>query len=398
MRRQGRAGPALVLLGAIAFANALGAVVVFPLAPFLAAELGIPAPLAAMTSVAYSAAAGLGGLAGAVLLRGRDPRGALIATLLGLGLATAASALAPSFATLLATRLLAGLAAGPLSGLIMAVVAAAVPPAARHRAVGAIVASYGLALVLGLPLALLLMEAGGSWRLAFAALSLFCLATALPCPWLLRREARAATAQPLRFLVLLRQRETGLGLSLILCASFASMMVSPQMSNFAVGNAGLTAEGLRLVYLVGGALGVLATPATGWAMDRLGPRVAAVAVAGGISLVMGAAFWAPLPPPSLAAPLLGLVLAVQLTRSTVAQAGATLAPRPADRVSYQCLASASTSLGQALGAGASTLLLRETAEGRLLGMPGVAAISVALAWALPALLVLLDRRLARRDA
>lgn len=388
---------ALGLLGCIAFINAMGAVIVFPLAPFMARDLGVPAHQAALTSTTFTLAAAIGGLIGALFLGGYSRRVSLVGTLVGLCLGTIGSALAPSFESLLAMRAFAGFCSGPLMATLTAVAAESVAESQRNRAVSVIVGTYGLALVLGLPFALLLTELGG-WRLPFLGMAGLCLATLIPA-WPI--FAPRADAPPLGRVGLaslirqLRRSESLTGLLLIGAASFASLLLSPHIGTYALHNAGISEAGLRTIYLIGGGLGLVTTRLTGTVMDRVAPLQASIGVAVLMTIVFVPAFCFE-HGASLSIALLGIALASQLARSTVAQASATRVPEPADRMSYQCLAAASTSLFQALGAAFSALLLYEAPDGRLVGIGGLALLSVALAWLAPVLVALLDRQLARR--
>jgi MFS family permease len=94
-------------------------------------------------------------------------------------------ALAPNFATLLAGRALQGIGGGGIIPTASAVIGDAVPPAQRGRALGLIGATYGMAFVLGPPLAaLLLVVASWHWifllNLPIAALVLWLGRRALP--------------------------------------------------------------------------------------------------------------------------------------------------------------------------------------------------------------------------
>jgi predicted MFS family arabinose efflux permease len=180
------------------------------------------------------------------------------------------------------------------------------------------------------------------------------------------------------------------GLGLIASASFGTLLISPHLGTYALRNLGVPPAHLWLIYLLGGGLALVATQATGWAMDRVGTLAAALGVAAGLTGLLLLAFLGA-PGPEAALPLLGLVLAGQLARSTVAQASAAQLGQPEERLSYQCLAAAVTSLAQAAGAGLSAALLTEDAQGRLLGMGGLALLSIATAWAAPVLVWRLGR-------
>ncbi|WP_160122945.1 MFS transporter [Rhodovarius lipocyclicus] len=390
----------VALLGAIAFVSAMGATIVFPLGPFVARDLGVPLEWAALTSSVFTASAGVGGLIGALFLSRFSRRASLVGSLGGLGLFMLATGAAPDFVTMLGARVLAGLCAGPLMAAVLTIIVDAVPEERRNRAVSTVTGSYGLALVLGLPFALFLSGHLGGWRTPFLALGAGCLALVPPAWRMLApppgsQPAILPRVTPQALLRLLLRPESLTGLGLIAGASFATLLISPNISAFALGNAGVSESGLRLIFLIGGGLALLTTRLTGWAMDRIGPLPASLCVGTAITLVIGAAFLARLPQ-ALVVPVLGMVLAVQLARSTVAQGSATRVASPAERITYQCLVAACTSLAQALGAGFSTLVLREAPGGGLWGMEWLALLSILVAWTAPVLVVVLGRVLPAR--
>lgn len=385
------------LMTVVSFTNALGSVIMFPLGPFLAADLGVPAQDAAFTSAAYAAAAGVGGLLSALFLGRIERRVALVGSLGVVGLGTLAAGLAPEFRSLLAARMVSGLCAGPLLAAVIATVAQAVPESGRNRAVSAIIGSYGLALVLGLPLALTMTATSAGWRGPLLVLAGVCLALLLPIWFTLRPfEREPDPIAPIGLLRLIQRPESLTGLLLIAGASFATLLISPHIGTFALRNAGISDAGLRTVFVVGGGLALLTTGLTGWAMDRVGPLAASIGVSVVLTILLSFSFIVPVAP-GLAIPVLGMLLAGQLARSAVAQASATRVARPGDQMTYQCLVAATTSLAQAAGAGVSTVILQEMPSGRLRGMASVALISIGLAWLAPMLLLVLKAQLARRD-
>lgn len=380
----------LVLLGSAAFVNALASVISFPLAPFLAEGLVVPVAEVALSSLAFAAAAGFGGLLAALLLGNCERRRVAAWGLVGLGLGSAASGLAPDFRSLMMARVASGLCSGPLLAAVFALIPEVVAPVWRNRALSLVVASYGLALVLGLPAALGLVVISGGWRAPFLALALLCLAVlagllTLPLPL----GTSGASGPSLRRLQEVLRQPMGLtGLALIASASFGTLLISPQLGTYAMRNLGVGEEQLWLVYLIGGGLALGTTQATGWAMDRLGGVMTGLVVGSGLTLLLVWSFLMT-PGPALAVPLLGMVLAAQLARSTVAQVTAAQVSRPDDRLTYQCVVAAVTSAAQAAGAGVSALVLAEDTQGRLVGMEILAGLSIVLAWAIPILLLVL---------
>lgn len=392
----------VALLAAVAFVVALNATVMFPLGPFLVAEIGGRADALGYLGAVYSLSAALGGLAASFVLDRFDRRTALAACVALFTLATAASAAAPNMAALMATRAMAGLAAGPLWGLLVAIVSDVVPTSRRGLAVSRLVGTYGLALVLGLPAGTLLAALPGGWRWALLALAIGGGAVSALTAIAIgpRREHLAAAKPPSSgawrgVLRLVAGESSLIAFLLIAASSFSALLVSPNLPVFVLGNTGLGATGLSSVYLLGGVLTLAVVPLAGRTSDRFGALPVAVGAALLTTLVLGAAFLgaAPLLP---ALPVLAMVLVMQLVRSTVSQGSATRVPIPAERAAFQSLAAAVTNLAQALGAGTAPLLLSLRPDGRLAGMDRVAWLAIAASWAAPLLLVRLEAVLRRR--
>lgn len=388
----------MIWLGAIAFCNALGSVIVFPLAPFIASGLSVPAQDVALASLCFNGAAGLGGLASAFFFGRVGGRLALLVTLAGLSVSTGLSALAPDFAILLLTRVLAGLCAGPLLAAIFATAADLAPARGRNRASGAIVGSYGLALMLGSPIALALVSLSGSWRAPFLAMTVMCLVLSVRVALTFRRERMEAASMAVEprngwnIAAIMRRPGSTTGLMLTAGASFSTLLISPHLGTFAIKNVGASASELGSIYLIGGGLALLTTSGTGWVMDRLSPGTASLAVGVVLTALLAYAFVSPVLLP-FTTPVLGFVLAAQLARSTVAQASATRVPRPSERLAYQCLVAAVTSLAQAAGAGLSSLMLSELPDGHLIGIEWPALISILICWLSLWLVARLERQI-----
>ncbi|MGO1075168.1 MFS transporter [Inquilinus sp. CA228] len=393
----------VALLAAVAFVVALNATVMFPLGPFLVAEVGGRADAVGYLGAVYSLAAAVGGFAASFVLDRFDRRDALACCVGAFTLAIGASAAAPDMAALMLTRALAGCAAGPLWGLLIAVASDVVPPQRRGLAVGRLVGTYGLALVLGLPAGTLLAAMPGGWRWALLALALGGGAISAVTVYAIgphRGHLSDVVAKPFNVewravFRLIAGQPSLIAFLLIAAASFSALLVSPNLPVFVLRNTGLGPTGLSAVYLLGGALTLAVVPLAGRTSDRFGALPVAAGAALTTTLVLGAAFLgeAPLLP---ALPILAMVLVLQLVRSTVSQGSATRVPLPAERAAFQSLAAAVTNLAQAIGAGTAPLLLSVRPNGMLAGMDRVAWLAIAASWTAPLLLMRLETVLRRR--
>ena len=148
------------------FMAALDTAIIAPAIPVLRQSFGLDIREAGLLMVAFI----LFSLPSTALMANLgDRHGRRPVYLVCVGLFAAGSlliALAPNFATLLAGRALQGIGGGGIIPTASAVIGDSVPPAQRGRALGLIGATYGMAFVLGPPLAALLMVVA-SWHWIF---------------------------------------------------------------------------------------------------------------------------------------------------------------------------------------------------------------------------------------
>src|SRR5687767_11935615 len=156
----------IFLIGAVQFVNILDFVMVMPLAPYFSAALGIDSADNGLVAGSYTAAASIAGLAGGYFLDRFDRRKALAVCMLGLVLATAAAGLATGLYSMLVARVCAGLFGGPATSLALAIIADVIPAERRGKALGAVMAAFSVAQVVGQPLSLKAATLGG-WRAPF---------------------------------------------------------------------------------------------------------------------------------------------------------------------------------------------------------------------------------------
>lgn len=395
----------VVLLSTVAFVVALNSIIIFPLGPFLAGSLGFPPQQVGFLGSSYSIAAAVGGFVSASFLDRFDRRSALVACALGFVGMTALCATATDIVGLVAMRALAGLFAGPLWGLLVAIASDNVPPERRGAAVGILIGAYGLALIAGLPLGVIVAASSMGWQMNFVGIAVISLVLAGVVSWQIGSQRQHLAElrtwnwaeQQAAMIELVTARASILAFLLIATASYAALLISPNLAVFAVHNVGLSPERLADVYLLGGIMSVLVMPLTGRLVDSFGATSVSIGVAVVTTGLLGVVFIDRGAIDLPAIPLFALVIAFQLVRSTVNQAWVTRVPAVAERAAFQSLVAAVTNLAQAAGAASAPFLLGIAPDGQLVGMDAVALLALATTWAAPPLLLSLDHVLANRS-
>ena len=346
-----------------------------PLGPDLVAPLGLEAARLPLLIAAGTVSAALAGLLGGGWLERASGRRGMVGLLLALGLAALLAAGAQGWQTLLVARLVAGAAGGQAMALSLVVLSDAVPEARRGRAVGALMAANGLAAIGGVPLGLWMSQRLG-WQAPFLMIAAGA-ACASALAWATlpagggRRRLGGSMFAPLA------QQNVRRALALSALVAASSFLLNPNLSAFVQHNLGFPRERLAGLYAIAGGVALLSTQLTGRAVDRWGSlQVGAAAVLVFVAVVLGLVVGQGRLP--VAAGFVLLLSSLQ-SRNVSVRALATRVPRPEERGRFMSLLSASQQLGAAAGAVGSSMMLGTAADGRLVGMPAVGLLAVALA-------------------
>jgi predicted MFS family arabinose efflux permease len=396
----------LLLIGAVQFVNILDFMMVMPLGPDFARELGIATSKLGLVGGAYTAAAALSGIVASTFLDRFDRRSALVTALLGLVLSTALGGLAQGFGSLIATRVLAGIFGGPATSVALAIIADVVPPARRGRAMGAVMGAFSVASVVGLPIGLKLASLG-SWRSPFWAVAgMGLLVAVLAVPLLpsmrghlvARAEAKAAgkSSHPGSLLAILRRPVVTLSLLATSFTMVGHFALIPNLSAYFQFNRGYPRADLAWLYLAGGLVSFATLRLAGRLSDRLGP--ARAGTVGSVfyvtTLLLGFVY------PLSTVPVLAVFVSFMVTgsfRMVPMQALSSRVPAPAERARFMSLQSCVQHSAAAIGALMSSQFLVARADGSLMGMEQVAIFSVTLAALLPLILWLVEGRVKRQE-
>ncbi|RKH30758.1 MFS transporter [Corallococcus praedator] len=390
----------VLLIGAVQFVNILDFVMVMPLGPDFAKGLGIESSHIGTIGGSYTAAASVAGLVGGYMLDRFDRRKALAVCMLGLVAATAAGGLATGLSTLLLARVCAGLFGGPATALSLSIIADLIPAERRGRALGAVMASFSVASVLGVPMALKVAEVGG-WRLPFfavAALGLVVATAALillpPVRGHLGQGGSAARAPGVG--ALLGRSDVQLSYLMTALVMMSGFIVIPNISAYLQQNLGYPRDRLWIIYFAGGIVSFVTLRMTGPLVDRFGSfRVGTVGVllAAVFTFVGFVSYPAWLPIPLL---FMGFMMAMGV-RNVAYNTLTSRVPDNPVRARFMSLQSATQHMASALGAFLSSRLLVDLPDGTLGGMGTIAWVSIGLSLGVPVMLWVVENRVRSRE-
>ena len=386
-------GRILAIVAAVQFVNILDFMMVMPLGPDFARALQIPTSHIGYVGGAYTAAAAVTGLLGALFLDRFDRRTALALCMLGLVIGTGLGAFARGLPTLLAARVIAGGFGGPATSISLSIIADVVPAARRGRAMGLVMTAFSVASVLGVPAGLELAHRG-TWRTPFVAVAAFGLIVtvaafaALPP---MRGHLMHADEPPTTFGALLGRPSVVVSWSATALLSVSAFILVPNIAAYVQLNLGYPRSRLGLLYLCGGLASFFTLRAAGRFVDRRGPTAACwIASAVVIGTVLGG--FVAVPPWMPVTVLFVLFMTGSSARNVAHSTLTSLVPRADERARFMSVQSAVQHLSSAVGAFLAAQLLTETPEGSLAGMRTVALSSVALALLIPPIFGWIERR------
>ncbi|WNG14933.1 myxochelin export MFS transporter MxcK [Cystobacter fuscus] len=360
----------LWLLAAVQFTHLLDFMIVMPLGPEFMRRLGITAAQFGVLVSAYTLASAGMGLLGGLWLDRFDRKRTLLGLYAGFIVATLLCGLSDTHLGLLGARTVAGACAGLMSAVVQAIIGDVIPAERRGRAIGTVMASYGLCAVAGVPLGLWLASQWG-WRSPFWVicalggglwLALLFVLPAVNQHLSGRREARGgASAGPGWSPAL------ALGWVLTFCVVFSGFLLIPYLSPYMVGNLGLQLSDLSWVYLAGGAATLFSSRWIGRLADRFGPaRVLGGLLVGTVGPHLLFTHLSAAPLPGVAAVF---VLFMVLTSGRAIPTLALVASRvpPALRGRYMAVNMAASDGASGAGAWVGGLLLTVMPDGALAG-------------------------------
>jgi predicted MFS family arabinose efflux permease len=406
----------VLLIAAVHFINILDFMIVMPLGPDFALELGIATHHIGLIAGSYTAAAAVSGVAGSFFLDRFDRRKALAVSMFGLVIGTALAGLSWNLPTLIAARLVAGLFGGPATAISLAIIADIVPRERRGRAMGTVMSAFSLASIAGVPISLEIAHLAG-WRAPFysvAALGALISAGAIFLLPPLRLHLKEGITPPGWGMFKMLTRPLPLLSALALAAMVTSAFaVIPNIPSYLVFNLHYEGEGwiadllawlgfdyrpsvLGPLYLFGGVVSLLVIQVVGRMTDRFGS--AAVSWVGAALTVTVMYIWFINHQPLPAMLLFVFFMGAMTVRGVPARTLDTKVPLAHERAAFMSMQSAVQHSTLAIAASLSSFILSENPDKSLVGMPTLGVIAVVFAILLPTFITLAELGLRRRDA
>ena len=379
----------LLVLVAVQFTHMVDFVIIMPLGKRLMSELAISPEQFGYVVAAYAWAAGLASLLASFVMDRFDRRQVLLTMYGGFALSTLFCGLATSYELLLVSRTLAGVFGGTAAVALMAVIGDVFPPEKRGRATGAVVSSFAVASIAGLPLGLWLARWQG-WGAPFVALAVLS-----GLVWLLgwarlpsvRGHLAAPRREPLaEFAAVAREPNHLWGFAFSFFLVLGTFTVASFVAPVLASKNGWDEGQLAIVYLVAGLLTLLGTNVVGRLADRV-PRLPLFRVLGAAALVL-ALVLSYLPPVSLwvAAAVVGGFMVAAAGRMVPAHAMMLGAAAPRVRGAFMSLNTAVQHAATGLAPTIAGAIITAGPDGTLTGFPlvgwiaaGTAAVSLVLA-------------------
>lgn len=264
----------LFTLAAGMFTHIMDFMIMMPLGPQLMRIFNINPQQFSLLVASYTITAGISGFGAAFLIDRYDRKKMLLVVYLGFAIGTLACAFAPTYEILLITRSLAGAFGGVLGAVILAIVSDAVPLERRAAGIGVVMASFGVASVLGVPFGLFIASQS-SWHAPFLFLGGLALMVAVLMfmfvPSMTKHLNANGHLKPLEVLrEIFGKRNPRIGLTFSALLMLGHFTIIPFVAPYMVGNVGFTESQLAYIYFVGGTCTLFFSPWVGKMADKHG--------------------------------------------------------------------------------------------------------------------------------
>jgi predicted MFS family arabinose efflux permease len=359
----------VALLAFLQFTVILDFMIISPLGAILMPTLKITPAQFGLVVSSYAFSAGAAGLLTAGFADLFDRKKLLLFFYCGFILGTLLCGVAHSYRFLLFARMITGVFAGVIGSIVFAIITDLFAYQVRGRVMGVVQTAFAASSVVGLPLGLYLSNRWG-WNAPFLLIVAVSVLVGAVTVRYLRPINAHLRLQPDRsplhhFFHTVSTPRYLQGFATTALLSTGGFILMPYMSAFSVHNLGITFSRLPLVYLITGAVSIVAGPLIGRASDAVGKfRVFFFGCIATIIMVMIYTHLGVTP--------LGLVILVNCllfvgvsSRMISASALISAIPEPADRGSYMSVSSSIQQLSGGVAAILGGLIVTQTSTGAL---------------------------------
>lgn len=265
----------LLILAGLNFTHILDFMIMMPLGNYLMPYFDISAKQFSLLVAAYTGSAMIAGLAAALVVDRFDRKKVLLFGYSGFLLGTIACGFAPNYGLLLASRTFAGLFGGLVGAQVLSIVSDMFGYERRGMAMGAIMSSFAVASIVGVPFALYLSNLI-SWHAPFLLVGIL---GVVVLPLLIKFlppmtghiiKDKPATIQWQVFEEVFthpQQRNALIFSALIMLGHF---LIIPFVNPYMEFNVGYTKDQTPMIYLIGGLASFVSANILGRMADRYG--------------------------------------------------------------------------------------------------------------------------------
>lgn len=291
----------LIILSGLNFTHILDFMILMPLGNFLMPYFKISPQQFSVLVAVYSLSAGVSGFAAAFFVDRFDRKRILLFGYIGFLLGTIACGFAPSYGMLLGARIFAGIFGGLIGAQVLSIVADMFGYERRGMAMGAIMSSFAVASIIGVPFALYLANQF-SWHAPFLLVGgLGLVVTPLIMKFIPSMTEHMKKAQPQQsyydvlkdVLSIKKQRGALIFSALIMLGHF---LIIPFVNPYLEFNVGYSKHDTPWIYLVGGLSSFVSANILGRLADKYGKLIVfTISILLSLVVVWGITHWGALP-------------------------------------------------------------------------------------------------------
>ncbi len=375
----------ILILFLIQFIDVLDFMIVMPLGPDFATELGIKESNLGWLASSYTIAAAFSGILSSTFIDRFERKKVLIITLLGLTIANIFSSFAWNIESMLASRFLAGSFGGPATSICFAIISDLFAEKKRGAVMGKVMSGFSLAAIFGVPIGLEISTRFG-WHASFYMVALLSIiATILVILYLpqINTHLEHAKQNKVTYLSLFNKPKYLLTFMAACCGSTASFMIIPYISPFIQSNLHFPRADVGSLYLLGGLGSFFAMHIIGKFVDKTSSSLATMLVLGFVFTVNF------MPVVAIFAPFMIGMSIRNVSNYTLFSK----VPSLGDRAGFMSIISCIQHIASSFGAILTSMILVNEPNGYLKHMDKAAIIAIILFLIVPLILSKVEQRL-----